>query len=195
MKNVRQLCRDPKGLLYSYLVLNRWSSWIWCYCEALLGYICHSYHFCFHWVILWRQLVWFRIDQVYGDEEWSFGFCEDGTGVFSCPSRKNPMYTFRESIVLGRTNCSIFKVNQIIRELSREWPGYTYDLLSRNCNHFCDEFSERLGLPKLPGKSCSPSSSYLFETHGSIWLRSPCWLVFLMCHAICGMHWESFSFD
>lgn len=89
--------------------------------------------------------------QVYGDDEWSFGFCDQGTGVFSCPSTKNPMYTYREKIVLGQTNLSIFKVNQILRELSREWPGFSYDLLSRNCNHFCDEFCERLGVPKLPG--------------------------------------------
>lgn len=90
--------------------------------------------------------------QVFGDDEWSFGFCEQGTGVFSCPSGKNPMYTYRESIVLGKTNFSIFKLNQILRELSREWPGSSYDLLSKNCNHFCDEFCERLGVPKLPGK-------------------------------------------
>ncbi|KAJ8752775.1 hypothetical protein K2173_008510 [Erythroxylum novogranatense] len=89
--------------------------------------------------------------QVYGDDEWSFGFCDHGTGVFSCPSKRNPMYTYRESIVLGRTNFSIFKVNQILRELSREWPGNSYDLLAKNCNHFCDEFCERLGVPKLPG--------------------------------------------
>ncbi|CAK7338859.1 unnamed protein product [Dovyalis caffra] len=89
--------------------------------------------------------------QVYGDDEWSFGFCEQGTGVFSCPSGKNPMYTYRESIVLGKTVFSIFKVNQILRELTREWPGSEYDLLAKNCNHFCDEFCERLGVPKLPG--------------------------------------------
>ncbi|XP_073292937.1 deSI-like protein At4g17486 [Primulina huaijiensis] len=89
--------------------------------------------------------------QVYGDEEWSFGFCEHGTGVFSCSSTKNPMYTFRESIKLGATAFSISKVNQILRELSREWPGYSYDLLSKNCNHFCDVLCERLGVPKLPG--------------------------------------------
>ncbi|MED6198989.1 hypothetical protein PIB30_071795 [Stylosanthes scabra] len=89
--------------------------------------------------------------QVYGEDEWSFGFCEQGTGVFSCPSGKNPMYTYREFIVLGKTSCSIFKVNQILRELSREWPGCSYDLLAKNCNHFCDEFCERLGVPKLPG--------------------------------------------
>lgn len=89
--------------------------------------------------------------QVYGDDEWSFGFCEQGTGVFSCPASKNPMYTYRECIVLGRTNSSIFKVNQILRELSREWPGSSYDLLAKNCNHFCDELCEKLGVPKLPG--------------------------------------------
>ncbi|KAK9103705.1 hypothetical protein Sjap_020959 [Stephania japonica] len=88
--------------------------------------------------------------QVFGDEEWSFGFCERGTGVFSCPVGKNPMYTYREFIVLGKTNLSIFKVNQILRELSREWPGDSYDLLARNCNHFCDELCERLSVPKLP---------------------------------------------
>ncbi|XP_057546615.1 uncharacterized protein LOC130825416 [Amaranthus tricolor] len=89
--------------------------------------------------------------QVFGEEEWSFGYCEQGTGVFSCPATKNPMYTYREKIVLGQTNLSIFKVNQILRELSREWPGISYDLLSRNCNHFCDELCERLDVPKLPG--------------------------------------------
>lgn len=90
--------------------------------------------------------------QVYGEEEWSFGFCENGSGVFSCPISKNPMYTYRERIVLGETECTIATVNRILRELSREWPGHSYDLLSRNCNHFCDVLCDRLGVPKLPGK-------------------------------------------
>ncbi|ONK59026.1 uncharacterized protein A4U43_C08F2210 [Asparagus officinalis] len=88
--------------------------------------------------------------QVYGTEEWSFGFCEYGSGVFSCPPTKNPMYTFRETIVLGETEFTNGGVNQILRELSREWPGSSYDLLSRNCNHFCDDFCEKLGVQKLP---------------------------------------------
>jgi hypothetical protein len=61
------------------------------------------------------------------------------------------MYTYREKIVLGKTDCTIFMVNQILRELSREWPGHTYDLLSKNCNHFCDVLCDRLGVPKIPG--------------------------------------------
>ncbi|KAI4975437.1 hypothetical protein ZWY2020_049044 [Hordeum vulgare] len=89
---------------------------------------------------------------VYGDEEWSFDYYENGSGVFSCPPGKNPMYTFRESIVLGKTSCSLLVVNRIARDLSREWPGASYELLSRNCNHFCNEFCDKLGVPKLPAK-------------------------------------------
>ena len=104
--------------------------------------------------------------QVYGDEEWSFGLCEEGSGVFSCPSGKNPMYTYRECIILGKTNFSILKVNQILRELNREWPGCEYDLLSKNCNHFCDELCVRLGVPKLPGNlHCHLSLSLCAPPH------------------------------
>jgi hypothetical protein len=42
-------------------------------------------------------------------------------------------------------------VNQIVRELSWEWPGGSYEILSRNCNHFCNEFCDKLDVPKLPG--------------------------------------------
>ncbi|XP_022865624.1 desumoylating isopeptidase 2-like [Olea europaea var. sylvestris] len=88
--------------------------------------------------------------QVYGDEEWGYGQCDEGSGVYSCPARKNLMYTYRESIVLGRTNCSAAKVSQILKELSQEWLGNKYDLLAKNCNNFCNELLQRLGVPKLP---------------------------------------------
>ncbi|BBN01429.1 deubiquitinase DESI2 [Marchantia polymorpha subsp. ruderalis] len=87
--------------------------------------------------------------QVY-DEEWSFGFCETGSGVFSCPPKENPMYTYRESVHLGTTNLSHSEVNVIIRTMIAEWPGCDYDLLSKNCNHFCEAFCAELHVDKLP---------------------------------------------
>ncbi|PHT90874.1 hypothetical protein T459_05987 [Capsicum annuum] len=30
------------------------------------------------------------------------------------------------------------------------WPGSKYNMVSRNSKHFCDEFLEKLGVPKLP---------------------------------------------
>ncbi|TMW92338.1 hypothetical protein EJD97_013184, partial [Solanum chilense] len=68
-----------------------------------------------------------RLNKVNGDDEWLFGFCEQVTRVFSCPAGKNPIYSYRECIVFGNTNHTIFKVNQILRELSREWPGHSYE--------------------------------------------------------------------
>ncbi|KAL2489756.1 PPPDE putative thiol peptidase family protein [Forsythia ovata] len=88
--------------------------------------------------------------QVYGDEEWGYGECKQGSGVYSCPAGKNMQFSYRESIVLGRTNCSAAKVSQILKELSQEWQGNKYSMLSRNCNHFCNDLLKRLGVPKLP---------------------------------------------
>ncbi|XP_042382611.1 deSI-like protein At4g17486 [Zingiber officinale] len=106
---------------------------------------------CIQSLCSWTGTHIYQLHQVYGDEEWSFGFCEQGSGVFSCPPSRNPMYTYRERIVLGETDCSIFDVNMMLRELSQEWPGQSYDLLAKNCNYFHDTFCERLSVPKLPG--------------------------------------------
>jgi len=87
--------------------------------------------------------------EVYG-KEWSFGFCETGSGVFNCPPKANPMYTYRESVSLGTTTLTSAEVQRVISELIKKWPGNLYDLLHRNCNHFCDEFSAELKAQKLP---------------------------------------------
>lgn len=63
--------------------------------------------------------------QVYGDEEWSFGFCEQG--YWTHPLNRE-------------TTHSVSIINQKIRELSRDLSGESYDLLAKNCTHFCDEF-------------------------------------------------------
>lgn len=38
--------------------------------------------------------------------EWSYGFCENGSGVYCCVPKQNPMYTYRESVPLGSTSLS-----------------------------------------------------------------------------------------
>lgn len=90
--------------------------------------------------------------QVY-NKEWSFGYCEVGSGVFHCQPKRNPMYTYRESIPLGRTSLTRVRVEAVVEELSQDWLGESYDLLARNCNHFCDAFCVRLGVERVPCKS------------------------------------------
>eukprot|EP00898_Chlorokybus_atmophyticus_P000528 jgi/Chlat1/1476/Chrsp12S02019 len=87
--------------------------------------------------------------EVYG-EEWSFGYCERGTGVFCTVPTKNPMYSFRETVPLGMTALTQAKVKEIVTALSVDWQGCTYDLLARNCNHFCNELCEKLGVAPIP---------------------------------------------
>jgi len=102
-----------------------------------------------------RQGIFHHDVEIYR-EEWSPGFCENGTGVFSCPPKQNPKYTYRERILLAYSHLSATKVTQILIELSSEWPGYAYDLLLKNCNHLCDSFFfvkiKKIGVQKLPGK-------------------------------------------
>jgi hypothetical protein len=84
-------------------------------------------------------------------KEWSYGFCERGTGVYSCKPRDNPMYSFRETITLGATTLSESEVNKLILELKERWTGARYEVLTNNCNHFCQEFTEKLGVNSIPG--------------------------------------------
>lgn len=88
--------------------------------------------------------------EVYGEEEWSFGYCEFGSGVFNCRRTENPMYIYRERLSLGHTLLPPSKVEEILSTLMVEWQGSSYYLLSRNCNHFCNDFCVRLGVQKIP---------------------------------------------
>ncbi|GBG88467.1 hypothetical protein CBR_g47937 [Chara braunii] len=88
--------------------------------------------------------------EVHG-EEWSFGYCERGSGVYCCAPKRNPMYTFRETVVLGMTPLDKRKVREIVERMGYEWQGRTYDLLAKNCNHFCEAFCQMLGVGPIPG--------------------------------------------
>lgn len=98
-----------------------------------------------------QKVAMFPILQVYG-EEWSFGYCDRGSGVFSCKPKENPMYTFRETIEMGMTAMSESEAKALLKQLSLEWRGRSYDMLAKNCNHFCDELCQKLGVGPIPGE-------------------------------------------
>ncbi|PNW86134.1 hypothetical protein CHLRE_02g074600v5 [Chlamydomonas reinhardtii] len=84
------------------------------------------------------------------DVEWSFGYCESGTGVYCCRARQNTMYNFRETLELGVTEKSKQEIKEIVARLKRAWAGTSYDLLQRNCCHFCEQLCAELGVPPPP---------------------------------------------
>jgi len=87
--------------------------------------------------------------EVYG-QEWSFGYINQGSGVFSCPPRSNELHRYRKDIPVGATKITKEDFEGLIEKLSRRWLGRDYDLLHRNCCHFCSELCDKLGVEPLP---------------------------------------------
>mmetsp|Transcript_96117 Transcript_96117/g.200786 ORF Transcript_96117/g.200786 Transcript_96117/m.200786 type:complete len:272 (-) Transcript_96117:202-1017(-) len=87
--------------------------------------------------------------EVYG-KEWSYGYCEQGTGVFDCPPKGCTAHIYRESVPMGSTSMSQAEVAALVRQMQVEWPGADYDLLRRNCCSFSDAFCRRLGIGPIP---------------------------------------------
>lgn len=83
--------------------------------------------------------------------EWAFGYCERGSGVYCCTPKANPMYTYRETVDLGATSKPLTEVEAILQTLKDQWQGDSYDLLSRNCCHFCEALCAVLEVGPLPG--------------------------------------------
>ncbi|CAK9066699.1 unnamed protein product [Durusdinium trenchii] len=89
--------------------------------------------------------------EVYG-MEWSFGMTLDSwsTGVAANVPGHHPDHTFRETLSMGCTNLSQGQVAEVLKDMTAEWKGRTYDVLTRNCHHFSDELCRRLGVAPLP---------------------------------------------
>jgi len=87
--------------------------------------------------------------EVYGTE-YSYGFCQDGTGVFTNAPKGCSMHHFRESVDMGTTTKSKEETLKIIEEMKQDWPGKDYDLLRRNCVLFSKDFVDKLGAGPVP---------------------------------------------
>jgi len=91
--------------------------------------------------------------EVFG-EEWSFYRTQTQTSCGVCKSvrcRNHPVHVYRQSVDLGKTDLKPWEVQYLIRaKLAVKWPGGTYDLLTHNCIHFCDELLLCLGVSPVP---------------------------------------------
>ncbi|KAM0918458.1 hypothetical protein ACQ4PT_008981 [Festuca glaucescens] len=82
--------------------------------------------------------------QVHG-VEYAYGAHEGaGSGIFEVSPRRCPGYAFRESVLVGSTELGRAEVRALMGELAADFPGDAYNLVSRNCNHFCDAACRRL---------------------------------------------------
>lgn len=84
--------------------------------------------------------------EVYG-QEWSFS--TDGVD-YNYP-KTHDVHVYRQSIVIGYTDLEPEEVQSMIEdEMSMEWRGSSYDLLSRNCCTFSRALCARLTGSSIP---------------------------------------------
>ncbi|KAL9660599.1 hypothetical protein QQ045_025416 [Rhodiola kirilowii] len=83
--------------------------------------------------------------------EYAFGAHENSsTGVFEVEPKHCPGFMFRKSILIGRTDMGSKDVRNLMEKISQEYAGNTYNLITRNCNHFCNDVCIRLTGKPIP---------------------------------------------
>lgn len=84
--------------------------------------------------------------------EWSYGYCDKGSGVFAVAPTECSLGPLKESAYLGSTNLCVSEIIHILHDMRTVWIGEDYSILNRNCVTFSREFltllSPTLKLPK-----------------------------------------------
>lgn len=89
--------------------------------------------------------------EVHG-KEYGFGAHDfPVSGVFEVEPRSCPGFIYRASILLGRINMPPSEFRTFIECTASEYHGDTYNLISKNCNHFTDDIAWRLTGKHIPG--------------------------------------------
>ncbi|XP_010532094.1 PREDICTED: deSI-like protein At4g17486 isoform X2 [Tarenaya hassleriana] len=83
--------------------------------------------------------------------EYAFGAHEyPTTGIFEGEPKQCEGFTFRKSILIGKTDMERREVRSVMEELAESYKGDSYNLITKNCNHFCDEACVRLTGNSIP---------------------------------------------
>ncbi|KAM7256530.1 hypothetical protein ACFE04_012271 [Oxalis oulophora] len=77
--------------------------------------------------------------QVHGIE-YAYGGHEDPTtGIFKSVPQQCVGFKLRKSILIGKTNLDPAQVKSMMDKLAKDYKGDAYNLLTKNCNHFCND--------------------------------------------------------
>ncbi|KAK9066313.1 hypothetical protein SSX86_013634 [Deinandra increscens subsp. villosa] len=88
--------------------------------------------------------------QVHG-VEYAFGCHEqETTGIFEGEPKQCEGFTFRKQILIGWTEKNLREVRGVMEELAEDYKGVSYNLITKNCNHFCNDVCVRLTGKSIP---------------------------------------------
>ncbi|KAI3773467.1 hypothetical protein L1987_47997 [Smallanthus sonchifolius] len=83
--------------------------------------------------------------------EYAFGSHEQATtGIFEGEPKQCEGFTFRKQILIGWTALNPAEVRRVMDELAHDYKGTSYNLITRNCNHFCNDVCLRLTGNSIP---------------------------------------------
>lgn len=83
--------------------------------------------------------------------EYGFGAHDHpSTGIFEVEPRQCPGFTFRKSILIGRTDLGPKEVRAFMEKLAQDYSGNSYHLITKNCNHFCNDVCIKLTGKTIP---------------------------------------------
>ncbi|PIM97627.1 hypothetical protein CDL12_08655 [Handroanthus impetiginosus] len=83
--------------------------------------------------------------------EYAFGAHEyPTTGIFEGEPRRCDGFTFRKTILIGFTDLTPEEVRGLMEELAGKYRGNAYNLITKNCNHFCNDVCIRLTGNSIP---------------------------------------------
>ncbi|XP_065867537.1 deSI-like protein At4g17486 [Euphorbia lathyris] len=88
--------------------------------------------------------------QVHGIE-YAFGAHEyPTTGIFEGEPKQCEGFTFRKTILIGKTDFTSAEVRKVMEDLAQNYRGNAYNLITKNCNHFCNDACIRLTGNPIP---------------------------------------------
>ncbi|KAH7388342.1 hypothetical protein KP509_16G071000 [Ceratopteris richardii] len=88
--------------------------------------------------------------EVYG-MEYAYGAHDYPTsGIFEVEPQQCPGFKFRKSLTVGTVRLSADKFREFVEELATKYTGASYNMLFKNCNHFCDDVCMRLVNEHIP---------------------------------------------
>ncbi|XAR50490.1 hypothetical protein NMG60_11004832 [Bertholletia excelsa] len=83
--------------------------------------------------------------------EYAFGAHEyPTTGIFEGEPRKCEGFTFRKAILVGWTEKGPLEVRRVMEQLAGVYKGNAYNLITKNCNHFCNDACLKLTGKPIP---------------------------------------------
>lgn len=83
--------------------------------------------------------------------EYAFGAHEhESTGIFEGDPKKCEGFRFRKTILIGKTDKEFNEVREVMEKLGGEYKGNAYNLITKNCNHFCNDACVKLTGNSIP---------------------------------------------